>query len=104
MCVCLCVYKSLSHVQLFGTPWTVACQASLSMEFTRQEYQPRDQIQASCIAGRLFTTVPPGKPLYVEIKTIISHGIFYAPLTLALAWLSAQLIRLEISSVFPSLL
>ena len=22
----------------FGTPWTVACQASLSMEFSRQEY------------------------------------------------------------------
>ena len=90
MCVCLCVYKSLSHVQLFGTPWTVACQASLSMEFARQEYQLRDQIQVSCIAGRFFTTVPPGKPLHVEIKTIISRGIFYAPLTLALAWLSAQ--------------
>ena len=28
----------LSHVWLFGTPWTVACQASLSMEFSRQEY------------------------------------------------------------------
>ena len=28
----------LSHVQLFGTPWTGACQAPLSMEFSRQEY------------------------------------------------------------------
>ena len=28
----------LSHVQLFATPWTVACQVSLSMGFTRQEY------------------------------------------------------------------
>ena len=27
----------LSRVQLFATPWTVACQASLSMEFSRQE-------------------------------------------------------------------
>ena len=35
MCVCVCV---LSHVQLFATPWTIACQASLSMEFSRQEY------------------------------------------------------------------
>ena len=25
-------------VQLFVTPWTVACQAPLSMEFSRQEY------------------------------------------------------------------
>ena len=30
--------KSLSRVQLFETPWTVAYQASLSMEFSRQEY------------------------------------------------------------------
>ena len=28
----------LSHVQLFGTPWTVAFQAPLSMGFSRQEY------------------------------------------------------------------
>ena len=27
-----------SHVQLFATPWTVACQAPLFMEFSRQEY------------------------------------------------------------------
>ena len=27
-----------SHVQLFVTPWTVAHQASLSIEFSRQEY------------------------------------------------------------------
>ena len=30
--------KSLSHVQLFATPWTAACQAPPSMEFSRQEY------------------------------------------------------------------
>ena len=29
--------KVLRHVQLFGTPWTVACQAPLSMGFSRQE-------------------------------------------------------------------
>ena len=28
----------LSHVQLIATLWTVACKASLSMEFYRQEY------------------------------------------------------------------
>ena len=28
----------LSHVQLFAAPWTVACQAPLSMAFPRQEY------------------------------------------------------------------
>ena len=30
--------RSLSHVQVFVAPWTVAGQAPLSMEFSRQEY------------------------------------------------------------------
>ena len=60
--------KLLSCVQLFATPWTVAHQASPSMEFSRHKYrewvaisfsrgssQPRDWTQVSCIAGRRFT-------------------------------------------------
>ena len=42
MCVCVCVCapaKSLSHVQLFETPWTIGCQVPLSMRFCRQEYR-----------------------------------------------------------------
>ena len=36
-CVCVCVL--VAHcVQLFATPWTIAHQAPLSMEFSRQEY------------------------------------------------------------------
>ena len=47
MCVCVrvCAHarkrthtQFLSPVQLFVTPWTVTCQAPLSMEFPRQEY------------------------------------------------------------------
>ena len=34
-CVCVCMF---SHVQPFATPWTVARQAPLSKEFSRQEY------------------------------------------------------------------
>ena len=30
--------KSLSHVRLFATPWTVVYQVSASMGFSRQEY------------------------------------------------------------------
>ena len=30
--------ESLSHVQLFATPWTVAHQIPLSLEFSQQEY------------------------------------------------------------------
>ena len=64
--------QSLSCIQLFVTPWTVACQAPLSMGFSRQEYwsglpfpspggssQFRDWTRVSCIAGRFFTTEPP---------------------------------------------
>ena len=32
------VLSRFSCVQLFVTPWTVACQAPMSMEFSRQEY------------------------------------------------------------------
>ena len=34
-CVCVLV---LSCVRLFATPWTVACQSPLSMEFSKREY------------------------------------------------------------------
>ena len=63
------------------TPWTVAHQAPLPIEFPRQEYWsgllfpppgdlPDPGIEpmssalqlVSCIAGRFFTTEPPGKP------------------------------------------
>ena len=35
----VCVRGHFSHVQLFVSLWTVACQAPLSMGFSRQEYQ-----------------------------------------------------------------
>jgi len=38
ICIQMTVPVLLSHVQLFVTPWTVARQASPSMEFSRQEY------------------------------------------------------------------
>ena len=47
VCVCVCVCarvrtraraQSLSHVQLFVTPWTGACQAPISLKIFKQEY------------------------------------------------------------------
>ena len=71
---CVCV---LSQVQLFMTPWTVAHQAPLFMGFLRQEYWsglsitppgelPNPGVKPTslappALAGRFFTTVPPGK-------------------------------------------
>ena len=37
--------NSLSRVQLFGTPWNVAHQTPLSMEFSRQEYWSHSLLQ-----------------------------------------------------------
>ena len=64
----LCCAVSLSYAHLFVAPWTVAHQAPLSMGFLqasilewftmlsfRGSSQPRDQAQASRIAGRFFT-------------------------------------------------
>ena len=34
----MCVLSCLGHVQLFATPWTVACSAPLPMGFSRQDY------------------------------------------------------------------
>ena len=65
----LCCAKSLSSVQLFETPWTVAHQAPLSVGIlqvsilecivrpaSRSSCQPRYQIQVSHTAGRFFTS------------------------------------------------
>ena len=32
------VLSHFSHVQLFSTPWTAACQTPLTMKYSRQEY------------------------------------------------------------------
>ena len=69
----------LSHVRLFVTPWTLAHQAPLSMEFSRQEYWsgllnpppgdlPGPGIKPTfpvslALAGGFFTTVPPSLAL-----------------------------------------
>ena len=68
--------QSLSRVQVFVTPWTVAHQATLSMGFPRQEHwsglpfpplgdlrDPWIKPVSSALAGEFFTTEPPGKPL-----------------------------------------
>ena len=37
VCVCVCV-RNFSRFRLCATPWTVACQAPLSLGFSMQEY------------------------------------------------------------------
>ena len=71
------VLQLQNHVGLFATPWTIAHQAPLSMGFFRQEYWsqlpfpspgdlPNSGIRSvsPALAGKFFTTEPPGKPQY----------------------------------------
>ena len=80
------------------TPWTVACQASLSMEFSRQQYwsglpfpspgdfpdpgiKPVSPVSPTVagrffityrrLSGRFFITEPPGKPLRSKSGVLI---------------------------------
>ena len=78
MCVHMCDHtQSLSHVRFFATPWTVAQQGHLSMEFSSQEYYsglpfppPGDlpnlgikfmSLVSPELADRFFTTAPTEK-------------------------------------------
>ena len=66
--------KLLSRVRLFATPWTIPCQASPSMGFSRQDYwsgvpfpspgdlpNPGMEPASPISADGFFTTEPPGK-------------------------------------------
>ena len=76
MCLALCdpMDCSLPGYSVHGIPWTVAHQSPLSLGFPRQEHwsglpfaSPRDlpdpgiETTFSALAGRFFTTEPPGK-------------------------------------------
>ena len=126
--------KLLSYVQLFAIPWTVAYQAPLSMEFSRQDYlsglplsPPRDlpypRIEPvspvfPALAGRLFTTTPPGKLIYslpnISLVCVVISKEFYMKqlskvvkmIILYSAWLSSrtQEKNLFLASVLEQLL
>ena len=67
--------KSLSRVQLFVTPWTVAYQAPQPVEFSRQEYwsglsfpspgdlpDPGIEPRSPALQADALPSQPPGKP------------------------------------------
>ena len=67
--------QSLSRVRLFEIPWTVVCQAPLSMEFSSEEYwsglpspspgdlpDPGLKPKSPALQGNSFLSEPPGKP------------------------------------------
>ena len=87
VCMHACVLSRFSHVQPFETLWTIACQAPLSVGFSRQESwsgvpcpPPGDLLNPGiepslCLSLRLLhwqagslQLAPPGKP---EVSTLL---------------------------------
>ena len=80
------------------TPQTAAHQASLSMEFSRQEYRsglpfstpgdlpdPGIKLVSLALAGGFFTTLPSVKPIYrLHVDFILEKAM--APHSSTLAW------------------
>ena len=75
----IAVMQSLSHVQLFETPWTAAHQALLFMGFFRQEYwsrlpfpppgdppDPGIEPGSPALWSDSLPTEPPGKPTVLQ--------------------------------------
>ena len=65
----------VSHVLLFVTAWTVACQALLSMRFSRQEYwsglsfpSPEDLLDPG---------IKPGSPVLQADSLPLSHPVLH---------------------------
>ena len=89
MCV-LCSVWLLNHVGLFVTPWTVDCQAPLSMEFSRQEYwsglpcplpgdlpNPGIKPRSLALQANSLMSEPPGKPKNTGVGSLsLLQGIF----------------------------
>ena len=87
----LLLFLSLSDVSdSFVIPWTVDCQAPLSMGFSRQEYwtglpfpspgnlpNPEIKPPSPAIVGGFFTTEPQGNPLLPTGPSNQRHSLAY---------------------------
>ena len=84
--------KSLSHVQLFATPWTVAYQAPPSMRFSRQEYwsglplpspgdlpDPGIKPRSPALQADALRSEPPGQS---KVKLLSCVRLFATPWTI----------------------
>ena len=100
------MWKLLSHVQLFATLWTVACQAPLSMGFSRQKYQsglpfpptgdlpnPGIDLRSPLTAGKSLLSETPGKHIYTlsSVQSLSRVRLFVTP------WIAARQASLSIT-------
>ena len=77
------VTQSLGRIQLFETPWTAACQAPLSMEFSMQESwgglpcpppadlpNPGIELRFPALQADSWPSEPPGKPKNTGVHSL----------------------------------
>ena len=83
--------KSLSHIRLSATPWTVAYQAPPLMGFSRQEYwsglpfpspgdlpDPGIEPRSPALEADALTSEPPGKPIQEGVpKSILTVQVWW---------------------------
>ena len=86
--------KSLSHVRLFATPWTIAYHAPLSMGFSKQEYwsglpipSPKDLLdpgikpRSPALQADALSSEPPGKSSFIKTSPLLLRtNMFFIPL------------------------
>ena len=92
-----CVLNCFSHVWLFATLWTVACQAPflwdspgrklewLTIIYSRDLPDPGIKPMSPALAGGFFTTEPPGKPHFIYI-CILNFDFFPSSFWFCLFW------------------
>ena len=133
-CPCVHAYCLFSHVRLRLTLWTLACQASLSMGFTRQEYwsglhaflqeisstwgcsQPKDQTQVflcHCQKNLIFNSSHPWDLNFFSgnWSSLFNFFGYLCPRTmtsvgwsLALIWLRFDILKLIVYPEYMSVL
>ena len=84
--MCAYVCTSCSVVSDSMTPWTVACQVPLSMEFSRQEYwggchsllqgllKPGSKPRCPALQADSLSPESPGKPKYTDMQYLSCFG------------------------------
>ena len=99
--------KSTRSCPALVIPWTVACQAPLSMGFSRQEYWsgwvaipfsegsslPRDQTRVSWIAGRFFT-------IWATREALVSFHFPFRLMISLLPWLKTHALMKQMAQSY----
>ena len=84
---CFVAVQLLSHVRLSATLWTVAHQVGSSVHgifqarilewaaisFSRRSLDPGIKLMSPALAGRFFTTEPPGKLIH-QLQSLLNHS------------------------------